>query len=292
MYKVLVMLSSYNGERYIIEQVNSIYRQNDVHIDLVVRDDGSTDNTVKKLNENFPEINIKIGENIGWKKSFFTLLYDASQKYDYYAFSDQDDVWLENKIKSAIDKMYRYEDRPCLYYSMMTQVDDNLNILEKQQPLHYPISKPMVLFQNFVQGSTMVFNKKLLKLAQKYTIVDTIPHDIWLPVLATYTGKVIFDESSYILYRIHSNNVTVNMNKKYWKSLIRSIFDCEVVDNYAKYLKEGYSEELSDIDLNIISKIANYRNHKISLLFNKNIRKLSIKGTIMLKLAILFGRIK
>lgn len=290
--KVLVMLSSYNGERYILEQINSIYNQNDVEINLVVRDDGSSDSTVNLLKRNFPKIDIISGRNIGWKRSFLSLLYAASREYDYYAFADQDDIWLEDKMKLAIEKMYNYEECPCLYYSMMTQVDEDLKIMEKQQPLHYPVEKPMVLFQNFVQGSTIVFNQKLLQVAQKYVIEDPIPHDIWLPILATYTGKVIFDKSSYILYRIHSDNVTVSMKNQYWKNLIKSIFSCEMVDNYAKYLREGYFEELTDSDFKIIDKVANYKSYKLFLLFNKNIRKLSFKGTLFLKLAILFGRMR
>ena len=291
MKKVLVMLSSYNGEQYIREQIDSIFKQENVSIDLFVRDDGSTDNTVKVLKEYPKKIDIEVGENIGWKRSFMSMLYTVTQDYDYYAFADQDDVWLTNKIYTAINKIHS-EDLPCLYYSMMTQVDDNLEVMAEQQSLHYPIEKPMVLFQNFVQGSTIVFNRKLLQAAQKYIIQDPVPHDIWLPILATYIGKVVFDESSYILYRIHSNNVTVGMKNKYWKNLIKSVFSKELVENYAKYLMAGYREELSVEDFKCVCDIADYRKHKMSLLFNKDIKKISFKGTVMLKMAIILGRVK
>ena len=94
MKTVQILLSSYNGEKYISRQIDSILRQKDVEIHLLIRDDGSTDGTraiIKEYEKKYPaNVEVVFGENMGWKKSFFTLLRLAGD-YDYYAFADQDD---------------------------------------------------------------------------------------------------------------------------------------------------------------------------------------------------------
>lgn len=106
-YKVCVLMSTYNGEKFLEEQLESIFNQKGVEILLLVRDDASTDKTVEILrkfrNKYLGQMVILEGKNnIGWRASFLTLLYKAKEySCPYYAFSDQDDVWLENKLYSA-----------------------------------------------------------------------------------------------------------------------------------------------------------------------------------------------
>lgn len=105
MLKVNILMSTYNGEKYIEEQIQSILNQEEVIIKLYIRDDGSTDNTVKII-ESFNKENIVLFKmsNIGWKKSFLELTKLVEYHDDeYYAFSDQDDVWKKNKISIAIN---------------------------------------------------------------------------------------------------------------------------------------------------------------------------------------------
>ena len=197
MNKVLVLLSSYNGEKYIKEQINSILNQKNVDINILIRDDGSSDNTqniLKEIEAKCSRIHCIFENNIGYKHSFMKLVYQAGSEYDYYAFADQDDVWLEDKMSAAISMIDITS--PCLYYSMMSQVDVNLNMLEEQQEYKYPLNKKMILFQNFVQGSTIVFNKKLYSLLHKYKMSKEVAHDIWIPIVASYFGKIV--EKPYI----------------------------------------------------------------------------------------------
>lgn len=307
MKRILVLLSSYNGQNYIKEQLESICSQTGVKVDIQIRDDGSTDNTVDVIN-NFvtrynkkkendkhgycSSITLTIGENIGYKKSFMELVYCCSKEYDYYAFADQDDIWLNNKLLEAQKKLENYDNTPALYYGMMTQVDANLNKLKEQQQYRPPLDKHMILFQNFVQGSTIVFNKKLLQIAQKYKLSKEVAHDVWLPILARYFGEVIGDSNSYILYRKHADAVTVKMRNNYWKELIYQIFRGNKVDNFSLYLLKGYTTELDQEDLTFLKKIADYKNNKIFLLKNSNVKKYSFKGTVLLKLSIIFNRLE
>jgi len=295
MKKVLVLLSTYNGEKYLVEQVESIIRQVGVTVYILIRDDGSKDNTRKlimDLASVYNNIEYIFGKNIGYEKSFMELVYKSGE-FDFYAFADQDDVWLEDKLQRAIDKLENIKGVG-LYYSMMTQVNNNLEVLKEQQTLLYPINKPEVLFQNFVQGSTIVFNKDACDLIKEYELKDKIAHDIWLPCVVTYFGKVIFDEESYILYRKHDQAVTA-VKEKYWCRLLKRILKGEKVPNLAKFLFEGYADKLNEKDRVFVEYVATYRKSfakRMRLVLSNSVRKKTLKGTLLLKLSFLFGRVQ
>ena len=102
--KVLILVSTYNGEKYLPEQLDSLYAQEGVDIHILVRDDGSKDNTIgilKNYQGSKGKMTIIEGENIGAGQSFLALINEATTNYpdyDYYAFCDQDDVWYGNKV--------------------------------------------------------------------------------------------------------------------------------------------------------------------------------------------------
>ena len=131
MKKVQVLMSTYNGQKYLEEQINSILNQENVEISLLVRDDESSDDTIKvlqELSQKNKNISYFTGKNMGPARSFMELV-NKSSSADYYAFSDQDDVWDSKKIISAIEKLEKIE-RPCLYISALEIVDENLNTIE------------------------------------------------------------------------------------------------------------------------------------------------------------------
>ena len=104
--KVAVLISTYNGEKYIKEQIDSILNQTYKNIEIVIRDDGSSDSTIeiiKEYQKKHSNIILKEGTNVGFIKSFFQLLGLADS--DYYAYCDQDDVWMENKIELAVNAL-------------------------------------------------------------------------------------------------------------------------------------------------------------------------------------------
>ena len=118
MKKIAVLMSTYNGEKYIEQQIKSILAQENVDVTLYIRDDGSFDNTVyciKKFQDK--NINIIIGDNKGPCNSFLELVNLVDDTYDYYAFSDQDDVWLPQKLKKSIDLIEKINvsEKSCLY---------------------------------------------------------------------------------------------------------------------------------------------------------------------------------
>ena len=126
--RVAVLMSTYNGEKYLKQQIDSILNQRgDFQLDLLIRDDGSNDNTISILEEytQTNKIHYYIGNNLGPAYSFLDLLIN-SHNYDFYAFADQDDYWMPNKISVAISNLSNIKG-PALYFANAELVDSNLN---------------------------------------------------------------------------------------------------------------------------------------------------------------------
>lgn len=211
MKKVQILMSTYNGENYLREQIDSILGQEYGSIEILIRDDGSTDETLSILKEYeaaHENIRYYAGENIGAAQSFFDLMKNADKEADYYAFSDQDDVWLPEKITRAI-KWLESEggEIPLLYAGKTTPADEQLNEMQiKRQQAQIKPSFGNALVENVCVGCTEVFNRALLELVIKKLPEFTVMHDWWLYLSAAAFGKVIFDKEAHILYRQHANN--------------------------------------------------------------------------------------
>lgn len=212
--KILVLMSSYNGEKYIVKQIESIFRQTLAkNVRLRIRDDGSTDSTVsviKSLGGVYP-IELVAGENVGYNASFFELLsgIDEDNSYDYYALSDQDDVWLRSKLEAAV-KALSSEDGsiPLLYASTSYLVYDDLKIYGQTRRKQRPFTIFNTAIQNICPGHTQVFNGALLKIIQHQQIEpeNIYVYDSWITSQAVLYGKILFDNSSFTLYRQHRGN--------------------------------------------------------------------------------------
>ncbi|MBP3609389.1 MAG: glycosyltransferase family 2 protein [Lachnospiraceae bacterium] len=221
MKKVQVLLSSYNGEKYIREQIDSILAQENVEVELLIRDDGSTDGTVeilRKYEAEYDNIRVFFGENQGVIKSFFRLIEEAGEKADYTAFSDQDDVWLPGKLERAVtmlerenlsEKILGQDNRksPLVYCSAKQLVDEQLRLLPAA--IRYKIVRPFfgnALVENMCTGCTCVINRDMLCLLKGRKPEFTVMHDFWVYLVGSCFGQVVYDEESYILYRQHGGN--------------------------------------------------------------------------------------
>ncbi len=214
MKRIKVMMSSYNGEMYIEEQIKSILAQESVSVELFIRDDGSTDRTVAILERILASnlnVHVIFGNNIGASGSFLELLYDEDddKQFDYYSFSDQDDIWEKDKLKRAVDIMENQE-MPALYYSALLTVreDTGAQKLVKNDK-EYTFTE--ALFQSHYPGCTMVINKLGMLFVRSIRKPEiTLMHDIYLAqVFLGTNNKIIYDNESRIHYRIHGNNISV-----------------------------------------------------------------------------------
>ena len=209
---ILVLLSSYNGEKYIKDQILSIINQKiDCKVDIRIRDDGSSDNTCKvieELIEQYPDsIQLIKGENVGYNKSFFELIKGANG-YKYYSISDQDDVWLENKLQVAKEWLdNEMDDIPLLYASTSFLVYDDLKPYGTTRKKIREFSIYNTIIQNICPGHAQVFNNKLLELLQEDIDVSKIyVYDSWITNVAMLYGKILFNNESYTYYRQHRAN--------------------------------------------------------------------------------------
>lgn len=209
---VQVLLSSYNGEKYIREQIDSILGQKNVKVRLLVRDDGSVDGTrgiLAEYEKSYENITVLYGENVGVIKSFFALIEAADEHYSYFAFSDQDDVWLPDKLARAVHMLEEKEttDCPLTYCSAKQLVDADLRPLK--QAIRYSSVKAEfgnALVENMCTGCTCVINREMIMLVKGKTPKFTVMHDFWIYLVATCFGKAVYDKASRILYRQHGGN--------------------------------------------------------------------------------------
>lgn len=221
MKKVQVLLSAYNGEKYISQQIESILRQKQVQISLLVRDDGSKDLTWKVLSGYaavYQNIRIYAGKNIGTQRSYFDLLIHADTDMDYYAFSDQDDVWHPRKLQRAVEALSGLTaSQPLLYAGNVVWACEDLQTKKRfHRRIRNNPSFGNALVENICMGCTEVFNKSLMELARTHPPHCEILHDWWLYMTASCFGRVYFDEGAYILYRQHGQN-QVGMRNTHWK---------------------------------------------------------------------------
>ena len=230
MKSVLVLLSTYNGSRYLQEQIDSVLNQDGVKVVLFIRDDGSTDNTLEILDRNslnHDNIFVITGSNCRSAASFMELVYEANKTYpdfDYYAFCDQDDVWCKDKLISAVNKLSESpDDTPSLYIGAYQMVDLNLNKIETH------ITTPLLDVQsaissNAATGCTMVFNRQLLSLVAAKKPTDFIMHDYWVYMVCLLCGGfVVYDSVPHILYRQHGHNVIGGLGDSFFKRWITRI---------------------------------------------------------------------
>ncbi len=286
-FKILVVMSTYNGEKYLSEQVESILSQKDVNLTLVIRDDGSRDNTVniiKRFAENDERVVPIYGNNIGFRKSFFNTLKEAfTEEYDYYAFSDQDDVWVPEKLVTAINALEKIEGTNKLYASSLNVVDQDLKPMYTNSFDKLRISYGSALSRQRLAGCTMVFDKEVAKLCCRFDL-DKYPdklisHDgaVYYVCLAC-GGKVYFDKTSYINFRRHVGTVTEHGQgfKKRLQSITNIFGEYKNIRfDQNKAILENYKNEMPDDIKDLAMRITSYKNslkNRFSLALDKRIK--------------------
>ncbi len=206
--KVQILMSTYNGEEYIREQIDSILAQSYPDVDILIRDDGSSDDTfviLKEYEEIHPNIRAYQGKNIGVNRSFFELLKKSDREASYIGFSDQDDYWLPEKIEKAVERL-RSVLGPALYCSAKTLVDENLEVMERQQNPHVSPGFGNAVIESVCSGCTALMNRAFVDILVERLPEDVVHHDWWCYLAASYLGTVQYDEHSYIYYRQHGKN--------------------------------------------------------------------------------------
>ena len=264
--KVKVLLSSFNGEAFLEEQLESIAAQKGVQADILVRDDGSTDHTCEILDrwQESGGLRWYRGENIGPARSFMDLLRQAGDSC-YYAFSDQDDYWLSDKLKVAVEKLEGYEKFPALYFCQTELTDRNLNRVDSVI-IHPRLTFGECLVYQFVGGCTMVMNRALRDIILKYDPAYLSMHDVWIYDVAQAIGAhVVFDRIPHILYRQHGGNVTGQSTSVMteWKHRTGRIVkrDLHSRSKVAREIHKGYLDMMPEENKRILTDFIDGKTH-------------------------------
>ena len=211
---VAVCMSTFNGEKFLSDQLDSLLNQNEVQVDIFIRDDGSTDGTVALI-EQYASVNKNFhllqGENKGFVKSFLDCLDYAGDGYEYYAFCDQDDVWYPNKLKDSLETLgFSESKRPRLVFTEFNYCDENLNIICKSHLKNAVISKSLFLYDNMCSGNTMLFNRALRNLVLSHDLTCIYYHDWWVALVCAFFGDVLYLDKPTLSYRRLSSSVSIN----------------------------------------------------------------------------------
>ncbi|MGH7508229.1 MAG: glycosyltransferase family 2 protein [Gemmatimonadales bacterium] len=229
---VTILLSTYNGSRFLAEQIESIRRQSFTNWNLLVRDDGSSDETVWVV-ESMAAADRRVAllkdrrGNLGPTGSFGVLLEHVLESgAGYVALADQDDIWELNKLARQVDLLEREEREvgettPLLVHSDLAVVREDLSLVHPSffafQGLRRPADWPLgrLLIQNVVTGCTTLFNRALLRVA--VPVPPVIMHDWWLALCAVASGRVVYLPEPTVRYRQHGQNA---QGSRGWRSAV------------------------------------------------------------------------
>ena len=272
--KITILLSTYNGAKYLREQIDSILAQDNIKdIKILARDDDSNDGTQEILEEyakNNKNFSWYQGENVRPARSFWELLQKADDS-DYYAFADQDDVWDHDKVRIAVEKIQTLDQsKPVLYIGDVRTVDGELNpIAPNMVERGIPFDYPHALIKDLCPGCTQLFNHKTRELAVQYDAVkyNMYIHDWTIYLIATCFGSVIFDEEPHMSYRQHGKNV-MGANKNGLKKIIDKLkkhndpIFIHQRQRYAFSMEECYGHLMSEENLRLTHMMAHYHEDK------------------------------
>lgn len=212
--KLSVVMCTYNGEKYLRQQLDTIVNQTYPIYELLIQDDGSTDDTVAIIQEyaqRYPYIRLIINEaRLGYNRNFQSVMYKASG--DYIAVSDQDDVWIHSKLETLMQTIG--DNDLCFSISSLLYPDGRVERERKEINL----SLERLVFANAVSGHTALFRKDLLDKIPYWS--DKIFFDWWLGINAATLGRICMCKQELTLHRVHSDSATFVMLRQKKKSIL------------------------------------------------------------------------
>lgn len=277
MEKVDILLATYNGEKFLTEQLDSILNQSYQDFNLIISDDNSTDSTLKILEEYVKKDNritiYKQEKNLGVVSNFEFLISKITSRY--FMFSDQDDIWTEDKIEKSLETL-RKTNSDIVFTDLMV-VDSNLNVLYnsywelkglKNKILKYNSFEALYL-NNYVTGCTMLMKKDIIsKVLPLPKSTKYVLHDYWIALIASQSGKVTFLNEPTIKYRQHKNNKvgskkrtesikTLKEIRKLFIEVKKEHFKC-FIENEDKFEKQ----ETKELNRKALAYFENLEKHK------------------------------
>ena len=310
---IAIIMGTYNGEKYIKEQIDSILTQDYTDWKLFIFDDNSKDNTEVIVNEyikNYPDkIYFQRNKvNLGAAGNFFNGIKEVATNCalyaDYFCFSDQDDVWVKDKLSRSLTKIKQIEEsKPTLVFSDVVITDKNLAVtstsyFEAEKVDRTKISFNYLLMENKLIGGTIMINKALVELELKAEKRGLVPykkakmHDWWFGLLAAGFGKIGYVEGFTEYYRQHENNVVGGESfSSYFKVRFSKMYEIrqrirENISQGEEFIKY-FGEYLTKSKLNTAEEFAalktkGFLGRRISIIKNKFFKSGLIRNIALL----------
>lgn len=241
--RVNILMSTYFPNEYLLTQLETIKEQADIDSHLYVRDDASRSTKFIKECISITNNNLVYFEsglrNLGPAASFLKLL-RIEKGSPFVAFSDQDDIWMPNKIKKAVEAIGNTS-IPTLYYSNAFLYGYRKNQKSTQ---FKPPAIPRSCFENSAMGCTIVVNRSAAEVIKKYSGTNAVMHDWACLIIILICGQVIFDEGSTLSYRIHDAQTVGYRNKRTLKSIL-GLTHLEQIVSQLEEITETYSQEIA-----------------------------------------------
>ena len=222
---IQILLSSYNGARWLPEQLSSLDAQTHADWELLARDDGSTDSS-QALLETYIQTRgrgrVLAGPNLGYLNSFFTLLKESTAPA--VAFCDQDDVWLPHRLERAATSLATIPpNEPGLHFSPFIVVDESLQPIQARTGGGTRFAFANALAECAAYGLTMTMNAAARDLITSRLPRDPISHDWWCYLVVSATGRVLREPEPMVLYRRHTQNASQGSHRSIWQKAQRFV---------------------------------------------------------------------
>lgn len=270
---VAIIMGTYNGQRYIREQIESIINNTYEDYELHVYDDGSIDSTCNIIQE-YAKRDARVllhrnAQNKGVIRNFLDAARDLEA--DYYMFCDQDDIWMTNKIEVSLRRIQEIErdnnEIPVAIYSDAVVVDENLKTIHRSfhKQNNLDVSKNAfknLLLENKLIGCTIMFNRNLRD-RLKYNNIDNIRmHDWWIGLVGSAFGKVAYIGTPLVQYRQHGNNEVGSVSEIVYivKNLPHLVYQRKMlyaICEQAREFVDVYHDEMSKTDIEYANTLAN-----------------------------------
>ncbi len=296
--KVAVLISTYNGEKYLAEQLDSILSQTYQNIEIVIRDDGSKDSTIAIIEgyqKKHSNILLEKGENVGFLKSFFSLL--QFENADYYAFCDQDDIWVENKVELAVEALSKADEtKPNMVFGNSDYYDENMNFVRKGEE-HKTFSFRNSLYECVAQGMTMTINETARRMILEHIPEKCLFHDWWTYMICSGNGNVFYNDVTTVKYRRLAKSATAegqNVFKIFWwriKKLLAGSGTKDIKAQQLEYKKMFYTE-LSAENQKILDVFVQEKYHFLKAIrkafYPRRLRR-KLVDEVMVRILFIFG---
>jgi glycosyltransferase involved in cell wall biosynthesis len=311
---VAILMCTFNGEQFLHEQLKSIATQAHPNWVLWVSDDGSSGSTLDILQATqqawgAERLVIIQGPRKGFARNFLSLACNPEIEADYYAFADQDDVWLPSKLTRAVEWLveqkqiqdpHQTNNIALLYGSRTSLIDESGHPIGISKLIPRELSFSNALVQNVAGGNTMVFNHALVKtLRDAGAELDIVSHDWWLYIVTTaINGKVVFDQEPLILYRQHKGNLVgsnlgLTSRFKRLQKLFSGRFAGWIQQNHQCIKKLEANMTIDSIRraqlLATIHQVGLY--NRIVYFFQSGVRRHSMTGNIALLAAVVLNQV-